>query len=251
MSNTIMQKIVLFSLSILTYSAIHTAQAESSPFQEELQQGCQMVSHHAALGKKQYDQKNYQKALEHFQTQAAWTSFCMSNEDETTIKFTEQQTIIAQNNVALTYAKLGQPMWARAWLMINKDAKTNQFNLKNLAKPKISTDLSGEYVSYAGFGEWDHITVKRDQKGYNLSYAGLYMGLRSLIYGPNMGEFDTTFALNKKRAVYKYEDCTIQLDFKANQNLGNYIEIKQEDGDSGCGFGHNVNASGTYYKVEK
>lgn len=250
MPNTIMQKVFLLALSIFTYSAVQTAHAESS-FEQELQRGCQAVSQHAALGKKLYDQKNYKKALEHFQTQAAWSSFCLSNEDETTVKFTEQQVITAQNNVALSYAKMGKPMWARAWLMINKEEKTNQFNLKNLAKPKISTDLSGEYVSYSGYGEWDHITVKRHKNAYEVSYAGLYMGLRSLIYGPNMGEFDTSFALNKKRAIYKYEDCTIQLDFKTDQNLGHYIEAKQESGESTCGFGHNVYAGGTFYKVEK
>ncbi|MDM1758615.1 hypothetical protein HX127_13830 [Acinetobacter sp. 256-1] len=245
-----MQKILIFSSAIFAFSVLQNVHAEPSSFQQELQQGCLTIKTEATLGKKLYDQKNYKKALEHFQTQAAWTSFCLSNADETSVKFSENNVITAQNNVALTYAKLGKPMWARAWLMINKNEKSNQFNLKNLVKPKISHDLSGEYVSYAGFGEWDHISVKRTKNAYEISYAGLYMGLRSLIYGPNMGEFDTTFALNQKRAMYKYEDCTIQLDFKADQNLGNYIEVKQDNGDSGCGFGHNVYAGGTFYKVE-
>lgn len=245
-----MQKILISGV-IFSLTALQITHAESSSFEQELQHGCQAVKTEAALGKKLYDQKNYQKALEHFQTQVAWTAFCISNEDETTVKFNEKNIVTAQNNVALTYAKLGKPMWARAWLMIDKNEKMSQFNLKNLAKPKISNDLSGEYVSYAGYGEWDHISVKRNKNVYKISYAGLYMGLRSLIYGPNMGEFDTTFALNQKRAIYKYEDCTIQLDFKADQNLGNYIEVKQDNGDSGCGFGHNVYAGGTYYKVEK
>ncbi|WP_111861504.1 hypothetical protein [Acinetobacter sp. CFCC 10889] len=246
-----MQKAPIFFTLLFSTSALQLTHAEEFSFEQELQQGCAAVKNEAALGKKFYDQKNYKKALKHFQTQAAWTAFCLSNADETTIKFSENNIITAQNNVALTYAKLGQPMWARAWLMINKDEKTNQFNLKNLAKPKISHDLSGEYVSYAGFGEWDHISVKRSKNGYAVGYSGIYMGIRSLIYGPNMGEFDTTFTLNQKRALYKYEDCTIQLDFNTNQNLGNYIEVKQEDGNSGCGFGHNVNAGGTYYKVER
>ena len=62
-----MQKVFLLALSIFTYSTVQTAHAESS-FEQELQRGCQAVSQHAALGKKLYDQKNYKKALEHFQT---------------------------------------------------------------------------------------------------------------------------------------------------------------------------------------
>ena len=86
---------------------------------------------------------------------------------------------------------------------------------------------------------------------YLISYSGVYMGLRSLIYGPNMGEFDTTMPLYKKQAIFKEEQCVIQLNFKSNQSLGNYIEVEQNDGNSWCGFGHNVNAGGIYYKVEK
>ncbi len=139
-------------------------------------------------------------------------------------------------------------MWARAWFFI-KPTKTNQFNLKNLAPAKISNDLSGEYVKYDAFGELDHISVTHHKAHYSVSYSGIYMGIRSLISGPNTGEFDTDFALNTKRAIYKDQDCTIQLDFKTDKNIGNYIQVKQNEGF--CSFGQNVNASGTYYKVEK
>ena len=73
------------------------------------------------------------------------------------------------------------------------------------------------------------------------------MGLRSLIYGPN-SEFDTKMLTNKKQTVYKNEDCRIQLDFKSNAKLGNYIQVKQNEGNSGCGFGHNVYADGNLFK---
>ena len=152
--------------------------------------------------------------------------------------------------MGLAYAKLGQPLWARSWFMLDEKSKSSQFNLKQLPAPKASNDLSGEYVRYSGFGEWDHITVSRKQGQYAISYAGLYMGLRSLVYGPNMGEFDTKMPTSKKQTVYKNEDCRIQLDFKSNAKLGNYIQVKQNEGESGCGFGHNVYADGTYLKVE-
>ena len=241
-------RLLMTTLAMIVYSQSHAGKIN---FEQELQQGCQAVASTVASGKKLYDQKQYQKALRHFKDQAAWTAFCVANADETTVKFSENNIITAQNNVALTYAKLGQPMWARAWLMINKDNKINQFNLKNLPKAKISTDLSGEYVNYSGLGEWDHITVHKQKDLYLISYSGVYMGLRSLIYGPNMGEFDTTMPLHKKQAIFKEEQCVIQLDFKSNQSLGNYIDVQQNDGNSWCGFGHNVYAGGIYYKVEK
>lgn len=61
-----MQKIIIFSSAIFSFSVLQNAHAESSSFQQDLQQGCQAVKTEAALGKKLYDQKNYKKALEHF-----------------------------------------------------------------------------------------------------------------------------------------------------------------------------------------
>ncbi len=244
------RNIIKTIFSITALFIVSHNHAEEISFEQELKQGCAKIPQYKQLGQKFYNQKNYKKALEQFQNQAAWTPFCQANGEEFGIKISDQEIDIANNNVGLTYSKLGQPMWARAWFKV-KQTRTSQFNLTSLAQPKISTDLSGEYVKYDAFGEWDHISITRDKTNYSIGYSGVYMGIRSLVYGPNMGEFDTNFALNKKRAFYKNEDCTIQLDFKADKNLGNYIQVKQDDGDSGCGFGHNVNASGTYYKVEK
>ena len=235
----------ILSLMLMTHS-----HAENT-FQQELKQNCSKIASAAKLGKKLYDQKQYKKALEQFKFQLAWSNFCTANSDESGMSFSDQALDVTRNNVGLTYARMNQPGWARAWYEIDSTSRASQYNLKQLPKAKSASDLSGEYVSYAGFGEWDHITVNKRNGRYEIAYSGLYMGIRSLIYGPNMGEFDTHMPVNKTQTTFKYDDCKIDLNFKTSPERGNFIEVKQNDGASGCGFGHNVYAGGTYLKVEK
>lgn len=108
-----MIKSIITGCAVLTLSALTVTHAEFS-YEQELQQGCNKVKQYASLGKKFYDQKQYKKALENFQNQASWTAFCKANADETTVKFTDRDIEVANNNVGLAYAKLGQPLWARA-----------------------------------------------------------------------------------------------------------------------------------------
>ncbi len=75
----------------------------------ELRQGCAKVKRSANSGKKFYDQKQYQKALEQFQYQATWSSFCLMNQPESGVSLTERDVEIANNNVGLSYSKLGKP----------------------------------------------------------------------------------------------------------------------------------------------
>lgn len=242
------------SLCALGLIAMTSTHAELS-YEQELQQGCAKLKQYANNGKKLYDQKQYKKALEQFKNQASWSQFCMLNADDTTVKVSDRDVAIAYNNVGLTYAKMNQPLWARAWYLLNIrdeiEPQSTRFNLQQLPKPKPSTDLSGQYVRYAGFGEWNYLTVKNNKTSYQIEFDGLYMGIRSLVYGPNMGEFDITMPLSKKQAVYRYEDCKIDLNFKSDTTSGNSIKVTQSDGNSGCGFGHNVYADGVYFKVEK
>ncbi|MFI7819383.1 hypothetical protein ACFMJ5_08165, partial [Acinetobacter baumannii] len=137
-----MIKSIITGCAVLTLSALTVTHAEFS-YEQELQQGCNKVKQYASLGKKFYDQKQYKKALENFQNQASWTAFCKANADETTVKFTDRDIEVANNNVGLAYAKLGQPLWARAWFMLDEKSKSSQFNLKQLPQPKASNDLSG------------------------------------------------------------------------------------------------------------
>lgn len=91
--------------------------------------------------------------------------------------------------------------------------------------------------------------VKRASNAYQIEFNGLYMGLRSLIYGPNMGEFSTRIPLNKTQTNYSVEDCKIDLKFQFNAQIGQQIVVNSSNPMS-CGFGHNVSADGMYLKVE-
>ena len=242
-------KISQLALIITCASATTVSFAETS-FEQELQQGCAKVKQYALNGKKLYDQKQYAQAAKQFEDQAAWAQFCQMNAEESSIRVTDREIEIANNNVGLSYAKLGKPQWARVWFLRDKDSKTSQYNLKQLAKPQISKDLQGTYVRANGFGQWDYIKVSKKQNKYQIAFDGYYFGIRGLIYGPNMGQFETTMPITAKQANYRYEDCQIKLQFANDPNLGQKIEVEQKDSESSCGFGHNVYAGGTFYKVE-
>lgn len=234
---------------ITSVFAATTSFAESS-FGQELKQGCAKVKQYAQAGKKFYDQKQYAKAVKQFEDQAAWAHFCQLNAEESGIRVTDRDVEIANNNVGLSYAKLGKPQWARVWFLRNKDTKTSQYNLKQLPKPQISKDLQGTYVRANGFGQWDYITIKKQQNRYLIDFEGYYFGLRGLIYGPNLGSFETNMPITAKQANYRYEDCQINLQFLNDPQNGQKIEVEQNNGQSTCGFGHNVYAGGTFYKIE-
>ena len=151
-------------LKILLIYAMLLITAESHAenlYKSELKKGCVKIKQYRELGQKFYDQKQYQKALEQFKNQASWSAFCFSNAEESGAKISEKDIEIANNNVGLSYAKLNKPLWARAWFQIDKHSKISQFNLKQINESKQTTDLSGEYVNYAGFGEWDHISISK------------------------------------------------------------------------------------------
>lgn len=242
-----MKKIfIAIPLSLFCTQAIYADDIE-----QEIKQECAKVNQYAQLGKKFYDQNQYTKALDQFKDQAAWSSFCLYNQDTSGTKLTEKDVVIANNNVGLTYAKLNKPQLARAWYLKDKEAKSSQFNLGQLPQPKLSNDFSGTYVSAIGFGQWNTITVKKKKSNYEIFFQGYYFPARGLIYGPNMGEFDTSMPSSKKHAEYRYEDCKITLDFKFKSTEGQVIDVKQSESQSGCGFGHNVWADGQYLKVEQ
>lgn len=231
----------LLSLSMLTFA--------DSDFEKELRSGCSKVQSYANNGKKFYDQKQYQKAIAQFEQQAAWSSFCAMNVEDGGTAFSERDITTAFNNVGLSYAKLGKPQWARAWFSVFPNTKASQFNLKQLPAPEKPKNFAGKYVRYAGFGQWNTMEVKPVSNAYQIEFNGLYMGLRSLIYGPNMGEFLTRMSLNKAQANYSVENCKIDLKFQFNAQIGQQIVVNSNNPMS-CGFGHNVSADGMYLKVE-
>jgi len=236
----------LFSIGLLILSTLTFADSE---FEKELHSGCSQVQNYANNGKKFYDQKQYQKAIEQFKQQAAWSSFCAMNVEDGGTAFSERDITTAFNNVGLSYAKLGNPQWARAWFSVYPKAQSSQFNLKQLPAPEKPKNLAGKYVRYAGFGEWNTMEVKRTSNAYQIEFNGFYMGLRSLIYGPNLGGFSTRMPLNKIQTNYSVEDCKIDLKFQFSAQSGQQIVVNSSNPMS-CGFGHNVSADGMYLKVE-
>jgi len=223
MTNKMIKNFSVLALLILLLPLAH---ADFS-IEQEIRGGCNKVKAYGLLGKKYYDQKQYKKAL------------------------SEQDVVIANNNVGLTYAKLGKPLWARAWFLLNPEATSSQFNLSKLPTPKASHSLSGQYIRSNRFGFWDTITVTKNQSYYEISYEGLYFPYRGLISGPNMGEFITYMALDQKKTTYKTEDCKIDLAFNFDKKYGQQILVKQSGISPDCGFGYNVSSEGTYLKVEK
>lgn len=244
-----MNTYILTCLSVLAALASSQADAQLT-FEQELQQGCAKVQHYALAGKKYYDQKQYQKALAQFKDQAAWTSFCLINSEESGIKLSDRDGVIANNNVGLSYAKLNQPLWARAWFMRDAKSPQSQFNLKALALPKNSTQLHGSYVSPSGFAQWNTIKVQKSKTSYHIHFEGYYFPLRGLIYGPNLGAFDINMPIDRQKAVYQYENCQIALSFAFDGQRAQHIVVTQNSVDADCGFGHNVSAMGHYLKVE-
>lgn len=69
----------------------------------------------------------------------------------------------------------------------------------------------------------------------------LWKGANWEQYGPNLGEASGVIKLEKNRAVFREEGCTLSLTF-----TGDTVKIDQE-GD--CSFGHNVHAGGTYRRT--
>lgn len=237
---------IIFSFSLVALSSGVWADIN---FETELRAECAKVKNHAQSGKQFYDQRHYQKAIDSFQQQASWAAFCEFNSEESGVSFSEQAISTAFNNVGLSYAKLGQNGWARAWFSVFPEMKSSQFNLAQLPAPKKSNNLAGTYARHAGFGQWKTLTIKRNKNAYEIKFNGLYMGGRSLIYGPNIGVFYTNMPLNQSQAEYRSEDCIIRLTFGFDPQQGHYIQADENE-NAGCGFGHGVTADSRYMKVE-
>ncbi len=77
-----------------------------------------------------------------------------------------------------------------------------------------------------------------------VQFDGIYM---TLAKSPNMGYAMGEAIIDGNIATFKPPDtehCEITLVF-----LRNKLKVTQEGSDSDCGFGHNVNATGTYRKI--
>jgi hypothetical protein len=156
--------------------------------------------------------------------------------------------------VALTYLHEGQYLKGAAWLSILESDKKSVFNRNKYltaiqkAERDLEGEVVGEYWKYAGGAIWDSVTVTKSGQNHHLVYEGYYVPPHFMYYGPNMGEFATNLKIQNSHAVYVQPgtdggDCTFEFRFD-----GSVLEIKKTSG-THCGFGHNVSAEGTYYRV--
>ncbi|RYY79324.1 MAG: tetratricopeptide repeat protein [Moraxellaceae bacterium] len=246
---------------LLSLSALATTTQATDTTQEQQQiADCKKITRYARAGQKAYNAGHHTQARAFFEDQAAWSHACrvLFQGEQAGFSISDSAVATADNNVALTYIRQKDYLKARAWLMINADDKKSQYNL-NLIKDELAKlDASrpskspvGEYWQYAGNGAWNIVGVKQKGTQYQISFSGLYMGMMSMYYGPNMGEFTTLSPIKNGRAVWKEseteglaagEGCIVEMAFKPER-----VTLKTTQGE--CGFGHNVRADGEFLRA--
>ncbi|MDR1890399.1 MAG: hypothetical protein LBQ81_13695 [Zoogloeaceae bacterium] len=207
---------------------------------------CARIQKYNDIGAQYYRQKAYALAREAFINQAALADFCSINQSTT-----EHQMAIAYNNVALTYLRQQKYAWAFAWANLLPGDKNSRYNLEQI-RPHLVTwpkKIAGTYVQYAGMGAWSVVTVRQNGKSYDIGGELLRMGINSLMYGPNMGDFGVSMPLNQRVAHYRPDndseaDCEISVRFGDNR-----LELKTTGDAFDCGFGAGVHAGGTFLRV--
>lgn len=258
--------IMVFGLSALTTTAraVDTTQNTEAHTEKQQEQqqiaDCQKITRYAQAGQKAYHAGNYSKARTYFEDQATWSHACrvLFQGEQTGFSISDSAVATADNNVALTYIKQKNYLKARAWLMINPDDKKSQYNIDLIKNKLAKLDTSnqskspvGEYWQYAGNGAWNVVGVKQKGTQYQISFSGLYMGMMSMYYGPNMGEFTTLSPIKNGRAIWKEseteglaagEGCTVTMAFKPER-----VTLTTTQGE--CGFGHNVRADGDFLRI--
>lgn len=234
-------KALIFLLLASTY--VH---AEISS--EQATADCHKIKEFATKGDKHYNAKQYAKARGQYEQQAAWSESCQQD---------EQQVATAYNNIAMTYIHEKNYLKAKAWLNIRPDNNKSIFNLNKInsniknSMERLPNKPDGQYWQYAGGSLWSVITIKSQGKKYNVDFQGYHAGMMVMYYGPNMGEFSTSLEINNGKAHYSmvgededYLDCVYDFDIKKDS-----LTVVRTSGSS-CGFGYNVSAEGTYYRVE-
>lgn len=236
----------LMRINILTLLLLTSLNAHAEITDEEIAADCLNIKNIATAGDKYYKLKQYTKAREQYEQQAAWSESCQLN---------EEKIATAYNNVALTYIHQADYLKANAWLQISPNDKKTIFNsskISNEIEKSIgifSNKYEGEYWLYVGKSLWNVIVIKRKGAKYLFNFEGFYAGLMTMYYGPNMGEFSTTLDINNGKAHYSmakdydYGNCVY--DFTITNETLSVVRISGES----CGFGHNVSADGVYSKV--
>jgi hypothetical protein len=209
---------------------------------------CKKIGKYASLGDKYYKQKQFTKARVEYQMQVGWAETC---------KLSREYRATAYNNVALTYIHQGEYLKANFWFSLLKEDKKSIYNREKYkaqiekAEKELEGSYVGEYWGYSGKAMLDSIVITKKGDQYNIFYDGYYVPRYFMYYGPNMGEFSADVTIENNYAQYiqdpkEYTDCTFEFTFKDS-----IVDVKQTPGGSWtCGFGHNVYAGGTYYRVK-
>lgn len=238
-------------LSVLALMALPFA-AQADITEAQIAADCAKISDYAKKGEQFYQAKNYPKAREAFEEQAAWLEQCEWPKD----KPNDALIATAYNNVALTWIRQGEYRKAQAWLQIMPEDKKSVYNLSRIqdklqALPK-PTSAAGEYWQYAGRGIWEVLELKAEEKAgnYLADWTGYYFGIMGLYYGPNLGDFGAKVAINAGKGTILLREeglyeCRIALTLAPDQQS---LTLNTDD-PTNCGFGHNVSADGKYLRV--
>lgn len=163
---------------------------------------------------------------------------------------------LAANNLTVAYMRKRNYIQARLWcrevLRWDKDNKAALYNLKQIEEKlkgwKWPESATGTYLQYAGRGLWSSLSVRQLRPDrLRVSYEGyrIAAGPESAHYG----DFEATLAFKDGRATYRgdadFPNCRIRMDFAADK-----VILKQRGGGGGgCGFGHDVEASGEFERA--
>ncbi|ROP62726.1 hypothetical protein EDF81_1233 [Enterobacter sp. BIGb0383] len=243
-----MKKTVLGTLALMALP--FAAQAELT--EAQIAADCAKISDYAKQGEQFYKAKNYPKAREAFQQQAAWLEQCEWPKDNPN----KALMATAYNNIALTWVRQGDYRKAQAWLQIMPEDKKSVYNLSRIqdklrALPKPAS-AAGEYWQYVGRGLWEILTLKPEGKHtYLAGWEGYHFGLMGMYSGPNLGEFAQKVTIKAGKGAIRIAEegiyeCTISLTLAPDAQS---LELKTDD-PTNCGFGHNVSADGTYLRVK-
>lgn len=200
-------------------------------------------------GDESYKAGEYAKARDYFTEQVSLSEGCgyiYGKPDKAAI-------ITAYNNVALSYIKEGDKLKALAWLSLAPDDKKSKFNyglLKNMSS-SVGPDMVGTYWKYAGLGGWNVASVEKQGNDYLISLNLLYLGLRGMASGPNIGDISQVVTMKDDEGLIKLTgeegNCEISIRFIDKDN--GVLKIDTNPDRKECGFGHNVYANGDFIRV--
>jgi hypothetical protein len=229
---------------------------DSSKVEQALEMDCKRIESFADKGAKLYRQKQYTAARHEFLTQVFLLEYCDTPGDR-------DRSVVAYNNVALTYAREGKVLRARAWMSINADDPISRFNLKKIRSrlDAVPERIEGKYVQYAGQGRWANIRVNKKRDKYEISAEFLRVGPSAIFGGLNVGNIEELdMPLNLRHTLYRGSEegskaetpeeisCEIAFDFGKNTA---HVKTLKGDGFFVCGFfGAGVSADGKFYRVE-